>query len=353
MRAFRFALPLLVSTTAFAASFNCKLASTPREKTICASPALSKADDELAAKYKALHEKLSPESAADLLKDQRIWLAYLDKACAPNLKADRANISECLLGEYNSRKPDFDSTTLPSGQVLFTRATYIARPTKLVPNDDSDMDPGVGTGIFRWPQIDRATSQQTAFNHSVLAYLLESSKNDPKQAATFLASTDPHSSVDVSWTLRAVNDKLLSIDFEQFSMTYGAAHPNTFDSTFHWNVAAGRPLQVTDVFNNASGWSTKLIPAARQKLRAIPDMSEMLWNGDELTKGIGNGLSNSYEWTLSSKGFTVTFAQYQVAAYVAGMPDITFTWQELKPYLNPSFAPSGLPKPTTSKRDSQ
>src|SRR5690554_4071109 len=72
-----FALP----AAAGAASFDCTKASTPREKTICATPELSKADEEIAANYEAAMSKLSPEGAARLRDGQRSWLAFLGKAC--------------------------------------------------------------------------------------------------------------------------------------------------------------------------------------------------------------------------------------------------------------------------------
>jgi len=50
-------------------------------------------------------------------------------------------------------------------------------------------------------------------------------------------------------------------------------------------------------------------------------------------------------WDLSRQGLTVTFGQYAVAAYAAGMPTVSFTWQELKPFLNPAFDPGLLPSP--------
>lgn len=349
MRLLRFALPLLVSPLAFAASFDCKLAQTPREKTICASPVLSKADEAVAAQYKTLRAKLSPEAAAEIQTDQRAWLAYLDKACSPRLKADRANTADCLLGEYNARKKDFDTTALPSGQLLFTRTAYVALPSKLDPNENSEMDPGVGIGTFRWPQIDRPSGHQIAFNQAVLAYAIKSSQTDRKKPATFLAATDPHGSIELSWTLTAANDKLLSIAFEQFVMGYGAAHPSTVDSTFHWNAAASRPLQPTDIFNEASGWRTKLIPLVRKRLQQDKDRADLFWTGPELTRGIREGLTNSQQWTLSSTGFSILFGQYQVAPYVAGMPTASFTWTELKPYLNPTFDPTQLPQTATTK----
>lgn len=65
------------SGAAGAASFDCGKAATPAEKAICADPALSKADDDLAAAYKAaLAATLDP---ASLRRAQRQWLQDRDR----------------------------------------------------------------------------------------------------------------------------------------------------------------------------------------------------------------------------------------------------------------------------------
>ena len=47
------ALPFLVCALAHAASFDCTKAKTAQEKAICGTPALSAADDQMAAAYSA------------------------------------------------------------------------------------------------------------------------------------------------------------------------------------------------------------------------------------------------------------------------------------------------------------
>ncbi len=62
----------------WAASFDCKKASTRIEKMICDDPHLSKADEILAKAYFEAREKLSPPAQETLLKDQRDWLDSRD-----------------------------------------------------------------------------------------------------------------------------------------------------------------------------------------------------------------------------------------------------------------------------------
>ena len=85
------------------------------------------------------------------------------------------------------------------------------------------------------------------------------------------------------------------------------------------------------------------------KLRTDKDLSMYLRKDPELTDGITRGLTDTHSWMTGRSCFTVTFGQYGVAAYAAGMPSACFTWNELRPYLNPTFHPETLP--TVRSRD--
>ena len=57
-------LPFLLCVLAHAASFDCTKAKTAQEKAICGTPALSAADDQMAAAYKAWLAAAQPAWAA-------------------------------------------------------------------------------------------------------------------------------------------------------------------------------------------------------------------------------------------------------------------------------------------------
>ena len=60
-------------------SFECARAATRVEKTICASPALSRADAEVATLYRQRRHELDPAAAALLTEDQRYLLAARER----------------------------------------------------------------------------------------------------------------------------------------------------------------------------------------------------------------------------------------------------------------------------------
>lgn len=84
---------LLVSSSAFAVSFDCAKASTFAEKTICSDPLLRKLDDALSSNYKTMLGADFGGPIANLRNDQRKWIAERNK-CATR---------ECLVAAYRER----------------------------------------------------------------------------------------------------------------------------------------------------------------------------------------------------------------------------------------------------------
>lgn len=118
---------VVLSTTSFAASFDCKKSSTLVEKAICSNPKLSKLDDSLAKAYKQALDKAGDR--ASLQAEQRDWLSKIRNPCRHEACIQEAyqvrlaeldvNVSQTQLtkfiGEYQrffQGKPDEHTATL-------------------------------------------------------------------------------------------------------------------------------------------------------------------------------------------------------------------------------------------------
>lgn len=95
------------STQAPSPSFDCALATSPVERTICQAPELARADGALGLAYKQAHEGLSARDAARLRQRQRDWIRRRDAECVQRLgaarrlgsaPARRSPYVDCLLG---------------------------------------------------------------------------------------------------------------------------------------------------------------------------------------------------------------------------------------------------------------
>jgi uncharacterized protein len=90
------------------ASFDCAKAKTPVEKTICAAPALGRADLVLNDSYNdAIDPALPPQDKQHLADHQRQWLERTVAKCKPDGTADQT-IVDCLRSAFEARFTAFE-----------------------------------------------------------------------------------------------------------------------------------------------------------------------------------------------------------------------------------------------------
>lgn len=92
------AVSMMASNLVFAASFDCRNASTRVEKLICSSETISKADSELGNVYTyVLANTYAKEKKSALIAEQKSWIMTI---------RDRCNDVNCLLHAYRTRIDD-------------------------------------------------------------------------------------------------------------------------------------------------------------------------------------------------------------------------------------------------------
>ncbi|MFL1493627.1 lysozyme inhibitor LprI family protein [Pseudomonas antarctica] len=96
---------LCAGTPAWAASFDCKKASTPVELSLCANPELSRLDTTLGEHYRRALGKLQGTPRATLRSDQRAWLKTRD-ACGSNTACLQPLLSLRLIEVGKLTQPD-------------------------------------------------------------------------------------------------------------------------------------------------------------------------------------------------------------------------------------------------------
>ena len=334
---------------------DCKTAASVRERAVCTNPGLLELDRKLMAIYDRLQVQLSPAAAAAMRSDQTSWLAWLDQVCGGQARP----VQVCLGNEYHLRLTQLRAGTVAGpSPTVYTRA-YFA----LVRNPDGKpsaaMDPGYVRASFAWPQIDRPTEQQDAWNRQVEAEIVQLADGsmprmtDAIQKQIEAAKTAPFPSAlngillgwdesSLVYSVDAANENLISITFHLWTYNYGAAHGLDDPLTFTWWLDRGRELQASDIFREGSGWKTALTQGSIRKLQADTRITA-LWKGDELRNGVTKEVANPRAWHVSQDGLSITFGEYGVSGYSAGEPSVHFTWQELELYVNPDLDISKLP----------
>jgi uncharacterized protein YecT (DUF1311 family) len=328
-------LTLAVTPLAAAQSFDCKLAQSPREHAICSNMDLSALDSNVAAAYKAARSKLSPTAFALVQSDQRHWLRWLDKVCPPG-----DNIADCLTEHYNSRLRQLTRGIITTNGITFyPRAHYSVVPDIRKPEDRSPNDPGFIYDEDVFPQIDirpdRPNPACAAWNATI--------QPQPSTNPSVNPYEDGVTRSETNYDVIAANDRLINISFTGWFYS-GGAHPQGGESSNLWWLDKRRALIASDVFRPGSGWQQKLVDPAIRKLQTGYSDDGLL-TGDRLRKAVTPAITRISAWNITSKGLTITFAIYEVGPHSMDEPDITFTWDELKPFLAPALQPSTLPSP--------
>jgi hypothetical protein len=256
-------------------------------------------------------------------------------------------MNRCLASEYTNREHNLKQLVHIGSALIFPRSHFLYKAGTSDEEDGADNDPGFGYGSLRWPQIDiqpgRPNLAYAAWNSAVKkeAAKLGVGIGPEDKNATFDTAVDASGTIDGFYAVEAANDRFIDVSLINSGYGWGAAHPLTDETSFLWWLDRNRGLTISDVFIPDSGWQDKLTTLVVRNLRSQPDLKDML--GDDIDKTVNETVSNLTAWTLTRDGLTISFGQYAIAPYAAGMPGAHIPWSDLNPYLAPAFQPTTLP----------
>jgi uncharacterized protein YecT (DUF1311 family) len=350
---------------AAAASFDCRKATTAQEKAICASAKLSKMDEDLAAVYNQLRAALSPAGAAEVQDDQRQWLAWLKQVCR-NWGHRAPDIGDCLTDEYGARLNMLThGTQRLGGMTFFTRLKVVTR-RNTYPHPDYGFNSGdptpFGVGSFRWPEIDRPTAQQAAWNSAVRQAAIKqvasvasgaSLDADGNEPQTDFPSNVSDENVSLDYAFHAANQFLITVDLSSSLHSYdgGSEDPHLFGTTFTWLVRLGKELSAEDVFASDSGWGNFVALRCYEKMTTGEYAEYLDDDKQRLRREVANSVGEVDNWKLDAQKLELTFNDVSQCVppgcHHISIP-VELHWKELTPYLAKGFNPSILPVPVAA-----
>ena len=237
---------VLLTSPAFAASFDCARASTPREKAICASPRLSQLDDQLAAEYTKLLATVSTEVRATVRQNERDWLHSVE--CPANL--GREALGDCLAIAWDKRvrllQATISSARQPGGVPFVWNSVHFTRPDTgdEASNDAQRGAPQYSTLDAEWPQALSSDPGWQAWNRAIeleardLASQGQAQHGDPWAKSDWMDGMDN----DVSVTLGDITPVFVGASFQNLWYGHGAIHPNYVKLQFNWLLPQRREL---------------------------------------------------------------------------------------------------------------
>jgi len=324
-----FVFPAFVAAPAGAASFDCAKATTPLEIAICARPALSGADETMAAAFSAARGLLSPAASAVLLDNQRNWLAFAERACTDDAEPKTAghyddDAVECLTSVFDQRIRILKAVG-PVGELMF----YSVDEYAVAPDPDPESWSRVGTTEISFAQMDGDGAEAKALNAHVHALA------EPLFAPPFEDAEEGTADVSSTIAVRSVTPQLITLVIDEYVYGHGAAHGNYVISFSSFLRAERREVIAGDVFAGGD-WALALKPLVIERLaadaEAVTGETNMLW--DDFTN-LEDAIADPSRWEIGPDGIAFQFQPYEVAAYAYGAPQALMTWDELSPFLVP------------------
>lgn len=141
---------------------------------------------------------------------------------------------------------------------------------------------------------------------------------------------DEPSTLDIDF-IEEKNTTLPNVIGFKMSESYfeaGAAHPGQTVETFNFDTTTGTLLSVEDIFIPTSEYLKKI------STYSIAELQKKLGYSDQIKMGAGPEAENFVAFLITDTGLKVIFNQYQVAAYAAGIQEVTIPYKELKSYIS-------------------
>lgn len=132
------------------------------------------------------------------------------------------------------------------------------------------------------------------------------------------------------------DDRVLSLNYRNSSYGVGAAHPNSYTSTYNFLLAPVRRLGTADLFDRKIDhleWLSKTCAADLLKTR--DSEAARKW----ATEGTAPESKNFRSIAIDNAGLVVTFDAYQVDCYAAGPQIVHIPASEAKDVLNARLRP--------------
>lgn len=253
------------------------------------------------------------------LEAQRIACGIIDPEASPN-----ADQQTCLEAQFRQRVQQAQTAVQQIGGYTFQRMEVVgAEPVTAEIASASglgDEAPPAITRNIRFPRIDGPqTPEIQRFNQLVAQqpqYQLEDATEE-----------------QVDYSIAYAGPDLISVRFDLYESSLGAAHPNSTSKAVTVVMSTGQPLAVGDVFRANSGWQRFLTERAMRELtRQFAEYQFAPPEGD-----VRESATKPHLWLITENALVVLFPPYSFGGpYALGGAEVSIPWSELRQFLNPN-----------------
>lgn len=299
---------------------------------LCKSEKLSGLYSRIKADFGQASAAVSAEGKKIMEDNQRAWFEAQRLSCGadPNATTLTPEQETCMESALSDRLKNAANAVQKIGPFLFQRVE-VSNATKV---DKSGMTvlaeeaPDTVATDIEYPRIDSNAPAAQKFN-ALVAQQPRFKPGDNTEEA-------------VKYKIAYASPDLISVRFDMYDSTVGAAHPNTGAKALNFNMKTQAPLKAAEVFKAGSGWENFLAG------RSADAITKELKAADETYPGVSASDLRPYvadpaNWAITDQGLVLIFSEEAMGSHAAGQHEATVPWSDLKRFIAP-----GAPVPVKS-----
>jgi hypothetical protein len=177
------------------------------------------------------------------------------------------------------------------------------------------------TVLVHYPQLDglQDANVQNQINEQLETVFIESRANITKEET--LTVSDSFSA--------SLKNNLLIISMSGYDYYAGAAHGMPLQNYYFADITTGKFYELEDLFKKGSDYKTPINEIISEKIKEDIASGESMFFEEMFT-----GISDAQYFYLTEDGITIYFYPYDIAAYAAGFPEFTVTFDQLEEVLD-------------------
>ncbi len=317
---------VLFSTQALAGSFDCNKTSSWLEKSVCSDEVLSKLDEQMAKAYHDALASLSPEGQKETKEYQRQWLEEISyiKPEHDKFYAERKEYSATDHDEYIVRdlRDSYKERIEQLQQILTKFRGRIFRDVYVSYSEtNKTCEYLLVKRTLIYPQIENPRDEnEKSWNALVFRKAHDGFKKH-------LHGNDCTNISDKYWVSFS-NKHLISFQGDQYYYAHGAAHGyGSHIISFSWLWKEKRELQAADLFDDKTGWRSKLAALVAQMQK---EWEATAYNNMTLITPDMDKLFSANKWMISKDELGFWLYTHNFADAIL----VTIDWKTLNPYLS-------------------
>jgi len=296
-------------------------------QALCGNQQLAALDGQIREALVAEAASVSDAGAQMLAQGQQRWLEAQRVACGV-LDAETPltpDQNTCLASALRERAVQAQTVVQQIGGYTF-QAVEIVNAQSISAEAASAAGMGDGPSALmrdiRFPRIDGAASPQAQRFNQLVAQQPQYGLEDQTEE-------------QVDYEIVYAGPELISVKFELYENTLGAAHPNNSQRAVTVLMTGeGRALTAADVFTAGSGWENFITD------RSVRDITRQFRNNDyDFTppaRDVRESATKPHLWLITERGLTILFPPYSFGGpHALGGAEVSIPWTDLRRYLNP------------------